>query len=178
MEKYQPPHVRTEHQPYSSREDVRVRDDDLLDEVARAESRARAEEIINTYRKNYRRKASTRKWAGGILSGLGMATFLTACPFYSLTLIGPETVLAGLGLTVAGGLLFFIRPQTSPTNRALMIAMKYGNALTVPRLALEMDVSFDKAEKVLRQLVKSGMAEIDLDHKDPDGSIVYKVKGL
>ena len=45
-------------------------------------------------------------------------------------------------------------------------------------LALEMDISFNKAEKIIQELVRSGIAEIDLDHKDPDHTITYRIKGL
>jgi hypothetical protein len=41
-----------------------------------------------------------------------------------------------------------------------------------------LDVSFEKAEKIIRELVRSGVAEIDLDQKDPDQGITYKIKGL
>jgi len=41
-----------------------------------------------------------------------------------------------------------------------------------------MDISFQKAEKIIQELVRSGIAEIDLDYKDPDHSLVYKIRGF
>ena len=70
------------------------------------------------------------------------------------------------------------RPRLKNTNEAVLIAMKYGNRLTATTLALEMDISFGKAEKIIQELVRSGIAEIDLDRKDPDHTITYKIKGL
>ena len=71
---------------------------------------------------------------------LGIATTVTSCPFYAVSLIGPHTILVGLGLLIAVGVLFFRRPTMKQTNRALIVALKNGNTLTVPRLALELDV--------------------------------------
>jgi hypothetical protein len=45
-------------------------------------------------------------------------------------------------------------------------------------LALELDITLDKADRIIQELVKSGIAEIDLLHKDSTNLIVYKVRGL
>jgi predicted transcriptional regulator len=84
----------------------------------------------------------------------------------------------GLAMIAGGSALLAWRPRLKDTNEALLVAMKYGNSLTATRLALELDVSFEKAEKIIRELVRSGIAEIDLDQKDPDQGITYKIKGL
>ena len=60
----------------------------------------------------------------------------------------------------------------------MLVAMKYDYRLTAPRLALEMDITFARAEKIIQELVRSGIAEIDLDHKDRDDTITYRIKGL
>jgi predicted transcriptional regulator len=60
----------------------------------------------------------------------------------------------------------------------MVIAMKHGNRLTVPRLALEMDITLEKAEKIIDKLVKNGVAEIDLEDRDSDGALTYKIKGI
>ena len=69
-------------------------------------------------------------------------------------------------------------PRMRETNEALVIALKNGNRLTVPRLALEMDISFKRAEKIIQKLMRNGVAEIDLDEGDPDGGITYRIKGV
>jgi hypothetical protein len=77
-----------------------------------------------------------------------------------------------------GFALTTLRPKLKDTNEAMLVALKYGYRLTAARLALEMDISFAKAEKILQELVRSGTAEIDLDSKDPDNTITYRIKGL
>ncbi|MEW6114343.1 MAG: hypothetical protein AB1664_19575 [Thermodesulfobacteriota bacterium] len=41
-----------------------------------------------------------------------------------------------------------------------------------------MDISFDKPEQIARELMKSGIAEMDLEHSGTDNVLVYRVKGL
>jgi hypothetical protein len=159
-------------------------DFDLVDSIRHLAERfsgerlERAEDLVHRLEREHKRRVSRSKWAGGGLVLLGIATTVTSCPFYAVSLIGPHTILVGLGLLIAGGVLFFRRPTMKQTNRALLVALKNGNTLTVPRLALELDVSFEKAEQVVRELVKSGIAEIDLEHSGPDNALVYRVKGL
>ena len=45
------------------------------------------------------------------------------------------------------------------------------------RLALEMDISFNRAERIMQDLVKSGVAEIDLE-KMTQRAPWYRVRGL
>ena len=85
--------------------------------------------------------------------------------------VGAALVLVGSGLLLQG-------PRLRDTNEAILVAMKYGNRLTVPRLALEMDISLKKAEKIIRRLMSNGVAEIDLDADDPEDGITYRIKGI
>ena len=135
-------------------------------------------EIIQEHLKERAQKASRRKWGGRGLVILGAVTILGSCPLYAFSLIGPQTVLTGLAMIGLGSALLAWRPRLKDTNEALLVAMKYGNSLTAARLALELDVSFDKAEKIIQELVRRGIAEIDLDQKDLDQNIVYRIKGL
>jgi hypothetical protein len=159
-------------------------DFDLVDSIRHLAERfsgehlGRAEDLVHRLEREHKKRVSKFKWAGGGLGFLGIATTVTSCPFYAASLIGPHTVLVGLGLLIAGGILFLRRPKMKETNLALLVALKNGNTLTVPRLALELDVSFEKAEQIMRELVKSGIAEIDLEHGGPDNVLVYRVKGL
>jgi predicted transcriptional regulator len=123
-------------------------------------------------------RASRRKWAGRLLIVFGVILMLGSCPFYVISGAGSGTIFAALGLIGGGSALLAWRPRLKNTNEAILIAMKYGNRLTATTLALEMDISFNKAEKIIQELVRSGIAEIDLDHKDPDHTITYKIKGL
>jgi hypothetical protein len=123
-------------------------------------------------------RASRRKWAGRLLIIFGVVLMLGSCPFYVISGAGSGTIFAALALIGGGSALLAWRPRLKNTNEAILIAMKYGNRLTATTLALEMDISFGKAEKIIQELVRSGIAEIDLDHKYPDHTITYKIKGL
>jgi len=135
-------------------------------------------EIIDGHVKERARKATRRKWGGRGLLIFGAVITLGSCPPYAFSLIGPQTIMIGLAMIAGGSALLAWRPRLKDTNEALLVAMKYGNSLTAARLALEMDVSFEKAEKIIRELVRSGVAEIDMDQKDLDQGITYKIKGL
>jgi hypothetical protein len=124
------------------------------------------------------KRALRRKWAGRSLIVFGVLLMIGSCPFYALSVTGSGTILAALALIGGGSALLAWRPKLKDTNEAVLIAMKYGNRLTATTLALEMDVSFNKAGKIIQELVRSGIAEIDLDSKDPDHTITYKIKGL
>jgi len=123
-------------------------------------------------------RASRQKWTGRFFIVFGVILMLGSCPFYVISGAGSGTILAALALIGGGSALLAWRPRLKNTNEAVLIAMKYGNRLTATTLALEMDISFSKAEKIIQELVRSGIAEIDLDHKDPDHTITYKIKGL
>ena len=139
---------------------------------------ASTREIVEGHLKERARIATRRKWGGRGLVILGAVITLGSCPPYAFSLIGPQTIMMGLAMIAGGSALLAWRPRLKDTNEALLVAMKYGNSLTATRLALELDVSFEKAEKIIRELVRSGVAEIDLDQKDPDQGITYKIKGL
>lgn len=135
-------------------------------------------EIVEGHLKERARKATHRKWSGRGLVILGAVITLGSCPPYAFSLIGPQTIMIGLVMIAGGSALLAWRPRLKDTNEAVLVAMKYGNSLTATRLALELDVSFEKAEKIIRELVRSGVAEIDMDQKDLDQGITYKIKGL
>jgi hypothetical protein len=147
------------------------------------EARRRAEETIWRLEQEQKRQASRRKWIGWGLSVLGVSQMVASCPFYlfsviGISYIGPLVTGIGLLMLIAGGLLIFRQTPARGTHQALVVALRHGNALTVPRLALEMDISFRKAEEIVQELVKNGVAEIDLDHKDSEHALVYRIKGL
>jgi hypothetical protein len=119
-----------------------------------------------------------RKWTGRGLIVVGATVLMGSCPLYAFSLIGPHTIMAAFALIAAGSGFIAWRPRLRDTNEALVIAVKHDNYLTVPRLALEMDITFEKADKIIQELIKSGIAEVDLDHKDSDHAIWYRIKGL
>ncbi|MBM4329076.1 MAG: hypothetical protein FJ118_18165 [Deltaproteobacteria bacterium] len=121
--------------------------------------------------------AAKRKWGWGLII-LGFITILEARFFPALPFLGPSALWLGGALIIFGLILAHRGPRMKETNEALLIAMKYDNRLTVPRLALEMDISLEKAEKILQNLVRNGVAEIDLDTEDAGGVITYKIKGI
>ena len=135
-------------------------------------------EVVQEQLREKARKATRRKWSGRGLIVLGATIMLTSCPLYAFSLIGPQTLFTGLAMMAGGSALLAWRPRLKDTNEAVIVAAKYGNCLTATRLALELDISFEKADRIIQELVRSGIAEIDLDHKDPNHSIVYRIKGL
>jgi hypothetical protein len=149
-----------------------------IDEYARSERPLTTREILEMHLRDRSQREARQKWAGRGLIVFGAVLLIGSCPFYALSLAGPATVVAGLALIAAGGALLAWRPRLKPTNEAMLVAMKHGNRLTSTRLALELDVSVKKAERIIQELVRSGTAEIDLDQSDPDHAIIYKIKGL
>ena len=136
-----------------------------------------SEEIVRKVQEGRNREASRKRW-GWILFCLGVITILNSCSVVPIPLVGPMAIWVGTALAAIGAGILVSRRKMKDTNEAIMVAMKYGNRLTVARLSLEMDLSLTKAEKIIRKLVESGIAEIDLDQDRPDDGIVYKIKGL
>ena len=129
------------------------------------------------------RREVRHKWTGRVLMFCGFLTLWGSCGLYTFSLMGFQTrplesILVSLALIGAGYALTAWRPRLKDTNEALLVAARYGNRLTAARLALELDISFEKAEKIIGELVKSGVAEIDLEHNDPDQPITYKIRGI
>jgi hypothetical protein len=179
MEEYKPPDLKQYERPII--QDRPIQSDSRQEPQTDAATRLRTpstREIVEGHLKERARRAVRRKWGGRGLAILGAIMILGSCPLYAFSLIGPQTIMIGLAMIAGGSALLAWRPRLKDTNEALLVAMKYGNSLTATRLALELDVSFEKAEKIIRELVRSGVAEIDLDQKDPDQGITYKVKGL
>jgi len=156
----------------SRQEDLRAGLDDLD-----LKTGTRSEEALTRLRSQRETEASRRKW-GKVLIVAGLVTALDSCSVFPIPLIGPPAILAGAVMVLAGSALLIRSPRMRETNEALMIAMKHDNHLTVPRLALEMDITLKKAERIIQKLVRQGIAEIDLDDDDPDGGISYKVRGI
>ncbi len=179
MEDYKPRDPRqSEEKPYF---DETFRSGAALSrqEKTRPESGAvSAKEIAERHIKEKNATAQRRRWGGRGLILLGSSTLVASCPLYAFSAIGPQTIIVGLALVVAGGAMLAWKPKLKDTNEALLVAVRHGNYLTVPRLALEMDISFEKAEKILNELIRGGIAEIDMDHPHPDNVIVYRIKGL
>lgn len=183
MEEYksQDPRLRSEQELGKHREEA-------LGSVMPSAERTRTltgEEIVREHLGERKQKAIRRKWTGRIMIVFGILTMLSSCPFYALAVIPGQSVIAGVAIMIAGiaigtggGALLAWRPRLKDTNEALIVALKHGNRLTVSRLALEMDISFQRAEQIIQELVRSGIAEIDLDYKDPAQSLVYRIRGF
>lgn len=137
-----------------------------------------ASETVGEYLRQRERLASRRKWAGRGLGLLGSMTLLSSCAISIFSTTGLYSAGLGLGLLIAGIALSSWKPRLKDTTEALIAAHKYGNTLNTARLALEMDVSPQKAEAILQELVRNGIAEIDLDQNSGDGSYYYRIKGL
>lgn len=184
MEKYKSPDYR--------KDEKRSTDTAWYDEVLKPSETEmktdrgfKAAEIVQRLMKERAKSAVRRKWIGRILIVFGFLTIAGSCPFYAVSLIPGQTIMAGmtimsagLAMIFGGGLLASWKTRLKDTNEAMIVALKHGNSLTTSRLALEMDISFDRADKIIQKLVKNGIAEIDLEQNDPDNAIVYKIKGL
>jgi hypothetical protein len=176
MEEFRPSRT-TEEQDRSARE--RSEDEDLP-ESGRDETLSTIstdEEIVSRVRGKSDKRAGRRRW-GQILVVLGIVTVLDSCSFFPIPLAGAASIWVGAALILAGSGFLLQSPRLKATNEAILVAMKYGNRLTVPRLALEMDVSLKKAEKIIGRLVAQGVAEIDLDAGGPDDGITYRIRGV
>lgn len=167
------PGNRGQEQPSSMHMDVRSRSERVGDAAA----------IIEGHRREREKRESRRKWTGRGVMLFGFLTMWSSCGLYTFSLLGLQTralevLILSVVLVGAGFAISAWRPRLKDTNEALLIAMKYGNRLTAARLALELDISFEKAEKIIQELVRSGIAEIDLERTDPDQPITYKISGL
>jgi hypothetical protein len=166
--------------------DQRVREDSSfseLDGALHGETPLDTRRMLEGLLEEKATRASRRKWTGRGLMVFGVVTMLGSCPLSVFSLMGQQSIpvaanLISLALIAGGFALTALRTRLKDTNEALLVAMKYGYRLTAARLALEMDISFAKAEKIIQELVRSGIAEIDLNHKDPDNTITYRIKGL
>jgi hypothetical protein len=136
-----------------------------------------SEKVLRSVLNQQERKSTRKKWGKGLII-VGAVTILDSCSFFPIPLVGPFAIWAGAATILVGCALLIEAPRMRETNEALVIALKNGNRLTVPRLALEMDISFKRAEKIIQKLVRNGVAEIDLDEGDLDGGITYRIKGV
>ncbi len=178
MEKYERPELIRREKTFAEPETYESEERGTTEVRPESEKIVDMKEIVQEQLREKARRASRRKWSGRGLIVLGVIIILTSCPLYAFSLIGPQTLFTGLVMMAGGSALLAWRPRLKDTNEAILVAAKYGNCLTAARLAMEMDISFEKADKIIQELVKRGIAEIDLDHKDPSHSIVYRVKGL
>lgn len=135
-------------------------------------------QTVGAYLRQRDKTAFRRKWAGRGISLLGASILLSSCAISIFSTTGLYTAGLGIGLLVSGLALSSWKPRLKDTTEALIAAHKYDNILNTARLALEMDISPDRAEQILQELVRKGIAEIELDHKTPDSSISYRIKGL
>ncbi len=133
---------------------------------------------IEDYLKQRSRLASRWKWAGRGLSLLGAMTLLSSCAVSMFSTTGLYSAGIGVALLISGLIVSSWKPRLKDTTEALIAAHKYGSLLNTTRLALEMDISPDKAEAILQELVKSGIAEIELDQQSKDGNLNYRIKGF
>lgn len=155
-------------------------DSEISQETAGVDQEARKISAEEMYQRVSARRDRTvhRRLSGTVLMVIGAVTLLDSCSPYPVPLIGLPSIVVGLILMIIGGALRYRGPRMKETNQAIMIAMQYGNQLSVTRLAVEMDVTLEQAEKIIDTLVKKGIAEIDLDTVDPDSGIIYKIKGI
>jgi hypothetical protein len=119
-----------------------------------------------------------RRTLGRVMVILGVVTILDSCAFFPIPLIGAPSIFIGAAISLIGLGVLASRSRMRLTNEAMKLALRNNNRLTVARLALELDISLGKAEKVIKELVKKGIAEIDLESQDPSEGLVYRIRGI
>jgi hypothetical protein len=135
------------------------------------------EDISRSLQRERERHLSRKRWGTGLVI-LGFITMLDACSFIPIPLVGAAAIWAGVFLMVLGAVLHFSVPKMKATNEALAVAARNGNRLTTARLALEMDITLKKADKIIHELMERGVAEIDLEANEAGDGIVYRIRGL
>ncbi len=136
-----------------------------------------SDEELHEFRLVRDRAVKKKRW-GYVLLVLGVVTILDSLAAFPIPLVRAPAMVLGFVLMIVGGVISAEPPRMRETNEAILIGMKYANHLTVARLAVEMDISLKRAEKIIAQLVKNGIAEIELDADDPHGGITYRLKGV
>jgi hypothetical protein len=130
----------------------------------------------------FERKLRTRRWKrriGAVVLGLfGVAVTVPSCILSAFATAGWWLTALGVLMILAAGLLLYMDPRGNDANHAIMCGLRHGGSLTVLSLALDMDISTEKAEKIINELVRKGIAEIDLGASGSDGAIVYRITGL
>ena len=123
---------------------------------------------------NVRRKKQRIIGWGAV--GLGVLTYLDAGWKFPIWLTGIWAF--GLGtIFIIIGLIVLSSSYKLPVHEALMFAGLKGGRVTVPSLALGMNVTLETAELILEQLSKQGYAQISTDDME-EGSVVYKIAGI
>ncbi|MCA1959831.1 MAG: hypothetical protein LDL33_03465 [Desulfomonile sp.] len=151
---------------------------DVLERTALGTAKgASSEQVLRELVRQKESKVWRRKWGKGLVIA-GIVTVLGSCSLLPLPMMKLPGIWFGAIMLLVGMALLARGPRLKETNEALLVAAKYNNRLTVARLALEMDISLEKAEKIIQELVRKDVAEIDLDHNVSDMGIVYKIKGL
>lgn len=154
------------------------RDTTLLERTTLGTSTgASSDQVLRELVRQKEAKTWRRKWGKGLVVA-GAVTVLGSCSILPLPMLKLPGVWLGALMLTIGMVLLARGPRLKETNEALLVAVKCNNRLTVPRLALEMDISIERAEKIIQELVRKDIAEIDLDHNTPDSGLVYKIKGL
>lgn len=121
-------------------------------------------------------KPPKKAWGRGLMIA-GAITVLDCWTLVPVPLMGPWAIIVGAAL-IATGYVISYEPKRQPmTNEALLVASRHDNRLTVPILSLELGIDIEEADKVISDLIKAGVAELEMD-SDVDNGFVYRVKGL
>ena len=117
-----------------------------------------------------------KAWGRGLMIA-GAITVLDCWTLVPVPLMGPWAIVVGAALLATGYVMSY-EPKRQPlANEALIVASRHNNQLTVAILSLELGIDFEEAEKVISDLIKAGVAELEMD-SDVDNGFVYRVKGL
>jgi hypothetical protein len=123
----------------------------------------------------YAGRARQRFW-GWLLGLLGLLTLADSGLPFPVPLVGLPSVLVGLGITAAGGLLLY-RHQELPLPEALEVARLHQGFLSAPLLIRTLHVTPATAERLLAELSRRGYTQVH-EQALEGGEVSYRVLGL
>ena len=123
---------------------------------------------------NARRKRRRMMSWGLIL--LGVITYLDAGWRFPIWLTGIWAFALGTPLIIGGVILLFSTYKL-PIREALLFASTRQGKVSVPALAMGLDITLETAEYIVDHLVQKGYAQVSTEDME-EGVVVYKIAGV
>ncbi|GAK57644.1 hypothetical protein U27_04611 [Candidatus Vecturithrix granuli] len=123
---------------------------------------------------NVRRKRR-RMMSWGLII-LGVVTYLDAGWRFPIWLTGIWAFALGTPLIIIGVVLLFSTYKL-PIREALLFASLRQGKVSVPTLAMGLDITLETAELIVDHLTQKGYAQVSTEDME-EGVIVYKISGV
>ena len=107
---------------------------------------------------------------------LGVVTYLDAGWTFPIWLTGIWAFALGTPLIVIGVAMLFSTYKL-PIREALLFASLHQGKVSVPVLAMGLDVTLETAEYIMDHLVRKGYAQVSTEDME-EGVVVYKISGV